>query len=385
MDFSLSGSLSSINDLLIWVPHWIIAPLILAAFILAALWIDRLALRVLRRLWSSWAPLRILVEQTRGPTRLALVILASRLATSVAPFGPETARIASAALNVAFIALLGWIAIRTAEIGATLYLSRFRIDVEDNLLARKHVTQVDVLKRTLKTLIVIITVAAALMTFPSVRQYGVSLFASAGAAGIVVGFAARPVLSNLIAGIQLAVTQPIRMEDAVIVENEWGWIEEITSTYVIVRLWDWRRMVVPLTYFIEKPFQNWTRQSASLIGSVMLYVDHTAPIDALRAKLEQIAREAKLWDGKVVNLQVTDSRESTIELRALVSARNAPETWDLRCFVRERLIAFLQQEHPYALPRHRQDISPAETKFASDAGTDRAASGGRVHPAPAST
>jgi small-conductance mechanosensitive channel len=195
------------------------------------------------------------------------------------------------------------------------------------------------------------------MTFSSVRQYGVSLLASAGAAGIIVGLGARPLLSNLFAGIQLAMTQPIRIEDAVIVENEWGWIEEITSTYVVVRLWDLRRMILPLSYFIEKPFQNWTREGSALIGSAFFYVDYAAPVDAIRAKLNEIVKASKNWDGQVAVLQVTDTRERTMELRAIMSARSAGQAFDLRCEVREQLIAFLQQEHPEALPRTRAEIA----------------------------
>ena len=170
----------------------------------------------------------------------------------------------------------------------------------------------------------------------------------------------QPVLSNLVAGIQIAITQPIRIEDAIIVENEWGWVEEITSTYVVVRLWDWRRLVLPLTYFIQKPFQNWTRDGASLIGSVFLHVDHRAPVARMREKLSEIAAATPLWDGKVVNLQVSDARETTIEVRMLVSARNAPQAWDLRCVIREAMITWLQAEHPEALPRHRTEWVGAE-------------------------
>ena len=193
------------------------------------------------------------------------------------------------------------------------------------------------------------------MTFDAVRQYGVTLFASAGVAGIVAGLAARPLLSNFLAGVQIAMAQPIRIDNSVIVENEWGNIEEITFSYVVVRLWDWRRMIVPLSYFIEKPFQNWTRTGGELIGTVFLYVDHTAPVDAIRKKLTEIASQSKLWNGQVVNLQVSDCKETTIELRALISANNASAAWDLRCEVREKLIEFLQREHPYALPRRRYE------------------------------
>jgi small-conductance mechanosensitive channel len=179
----------------------------------------------------------------------------------------------------------------------------------------------------------------------------------------VVGLAARPLLSSLIAGVQIAITQPIRIEDAVIIENEWGWVEDIASTYVVIRLWDWRRMVVPLSYFIERPFQNWTRDAASLIGSVMLHVDYSADVPRIRSRLEEAVRETTLWDGVVVNLQVIDTNSRTMELRALVSARNAPQSWDLRCEIREKLVSFLQHEMPQALPRERADIAPIGSKF----------------------
>jgi small-conductance mechanosensitive channel len=230
-------------------------------------------------------------------------------------------------------------------------LRRFSTDTEDNLLARKHITQMRILQRVAKTLLAIITVAAALMTFSEVRQYGVSLFASAGAAGLVVGLAARPVLSNLLAGIQIAMTQPIRVEDQVVVEGETGWIETITSTYVVIRLWDLRRMIVPLTYFIEKPFQNWTYESAEQIGSIILRIDRSVPVEPVRRKLDEIVRQSRLWDGKVASLQVTDTTESVVELRALVSARSPGQTWDLRCEVREKLVAFLQAEGQRASPK----------------------------------
>ncbi|MGE5536864.1 MAG: mechanosensitive ion channel family protein, partial [Acidobacteriota bacterium] len=230
-----------------------------------------------------------------------------------------------------------------------------RLDVEDNLLARKHNTQIRVLLRSVDVLIVLFTIGTALMTFEPVRQYGVSLFASAGVAGIIAGLAARPLLSNLFAGVQLAMTQPIRIADAVIVENEWGTIEEITSTYVVVRLWDLRRMIVPLTYFIEKPFQNWTRESSALLGTVLLYLDYSAPIGAIRQKLQEIVTQSKAWNGNTAVVQVTDANDRTIELRILVSANNAGATFNLRCEVREQLIDFLQREHPYALPRQRSE------------------------------
>jgi small-conductance mechanosensitive channel len=258
---------------------------------------------------------------------------------------------------VAVIGLIGWISIRIVDMTAARYLQNFR-DVTENFIARKHVTQIRVFKRITDIIIVIIAVSTALMTFDSVKQYGVSLFASAGAAGIIVGLAARPLLSNLIAGMQIALTQPIRIEDAVIIENEWGWVEDIASTYVVIRLWDWRRMVVPLSYFIEKPFQNWTRDAASLIGVIALHVDYRADVPRIRKRLSELAKESRLWDGAVVNLQVIDADARTIQLRALVSARNAPQSWDLRCEIREKLVAYIRDEMPDALPRERAILMP---------------------------
>ena len=193
------------------------------------------------------------------------------------------------------------------------------------------------------------------------RQYGYSLFASAGVAGIVVGLAARPLLSNLFAGVQLAMTQPIRIQDVVIVEGEWGIIEEITATYVVVRIWDLRRLIVPLTYFIEKPFQNWTRETSSLIGAVYFYLDYRAPIGAIRDKLNELVEKSKDWNGQTVSLQVTDAKESTIEVRATMSANSAGQAWNLRCEVREQMIDFLQREHPEALPRQRNELAAGGT------------------------
>jgi small-conductance mechanosensitive channel len=206
------------------------------------------------------------------------------------------------------------------------------------------------------TIIALIGIASALMSFDSVRQYGVSLFASAGVAGLAVGLAARPLLSSVIAGVQIAITQPIRIQDSVIVEGEYGTIEEINSTYVVVRLWDWRRMILPLAYFIEKPFQNWSRESSSIIGTVMIYVDYCADVPAIRRKLEEIVKTFPLWDGQIVNLQVSDATETSMQLRILVSARTAGAAWDLRCLVREALIAFMGCELKSSLPQPRRQV-----------------------------
>jgi hypothetical protein len=209
------------------------------------------------------------------------------------------------------------------------------------------------------------------MSIPSIRQIGITLFASAGIAGIVAGLAARPALTNLIAGVQLALTQPIRIDDVVIVEGEWGWIEEIRVTFVVVRIWDLRRLVVPLSYFIERPFQNWTRTKADILGTVFLYVDYTVPVQRVREELHRLLQADDLWDGEVWGLQVTNATDRTIELRALMGARNSEDAWNLRCHVREQLIDFLFREYPESLPRLRAEL-PEKLEKSADTVSARA-------------
>jgi len=358
---------SSLRDALYWAPEWApsVALLLLAA--LLALVVHRIILIALRRAFGERHPYLVsLVRRANGPLALALIAFALSVVLESAPFDPVVSAALARILLLAFIVLAGWIAHIAVETTSTLYLRRFETGSADNLLARKHVTQVRILKRAAHTLIVVITLSAALMTFEPVRQYGVSLFASAGVAGLIVGLAARPVLSNLFAGIQLAMTQPVRLDDQVMVENETGRIEEITSTYVVIRLWDLRRMIVPLSYFIEKPFQNWSRESTNLIGAVLLHVDYTAPVERIRSKLIEIVNASKLWDGQVAKLQVTDAKESSVELRVQVSARSSAEAFELRCEVREKLIEFLQRDYPTALPRTRQEVVAPEQQPMTD-------------------
>jgi len=344
----------TVEHALSFVPRTVIGLTLIALAIILAFTVYNTVVRVIRRWLAPRFPAALsLFAAMRRVTRFALVVVAVSAVLPVAPLDSAATAIVGKVLLVCTIALIGWGAIVAIEVASDLYLLRFRLDTEDNLLARKHVTQVRVLKRAVDIVVILIATGFALMTFESVQQYGVSLFASAGVAGLVAGLAARPLLSNLIAGVQIAMTQPIRIDDAVVVEGEWGWIEEITATYVVVKLWDWRRLIVPLAYFMEKPFQNWTREGAAIIGSVFLHLDYTVPVERVRKKLVQIANDSKLWDGRVVNLQVSDAKPDSIELRALVSARTSPMAWDLRCEVREKLIAFLQAEYPDALPRQR--------------------------------
>ncbi|MGB6491410.1 MAG: mechanosensitive ion channel domain-containing protein [Methylovirgula sp.] len=342
-------------------PGWLISAAVLAIAALLALFFHRTFMRMVRRLiGQQHIFVQSLITRVFGATRFALVLVAVALALPIVPFSGATALLIAEALAICLVLLIGWAAITAIELAGDFYVRRFRIDVSDNLLARKHLTQVRVLRRVAETIVVMITVAVALMTVPEVRQFGVSLIASAGAAGIVVGLAARPILTNLIAGVQIAITQPIRIGDAVVVENECGWIEEITGTYVVIQIWDWRRLVVPISYFLEKPFQNWTRMSAELIGTVLLWVDYTTPVDRVREKLTDIVKNSKLWDGRVVNMQVTDATDRAIQLRALASARNSQDVWDLRCEIREKLIAFLQETYPGTLPKQRMKVERLE-------------------------
>lgn len=355
---SIQSTLATIALWLAWLPAPVVAAVIVILALALANLLHKNVRRLLRALLARRYPYALsIITQMRGVTRLALFILALVITVPIAPFDPDTAAWLARLLVIAVIALVGWAAITALRIGADLYLRRFTLDTEDNLLARKHFTQVRVLIRTADVLIVVLTASAMLMTFDAVRQYGVSLFASAGVAGLVAGLAARPVLSNLFAGVQLAMTQPIRIDDSVVVENEWGWIEEITATYVVIRVWDLRRLIVPLTYFIEKPFQNWTRENASIIGSAFFYLDYRAPIETMRDELNRIVEQSKWWDRKVVALQVTDLKERTIEVRALMSAANAGNAFELRCEVREKMVDFLQREHPAALPTQRAEIA----------------------------
>jgi small-conductance mechanosensitive channel len=353
----IRAAIAAATGWLEWLPDPVIAVTIVAVSLLIANSLHRTSRRLLNIALVDRYPYALTVlNEMRGVTRLALWIAALVLSVQVAPLAPNTADWLARLLLIAIVTLIGWGAITALRLAGQIYLRRFRIDTEDNLVARKHVTQVRVLIRTADVLVVIITIGAALMTFEPVRQYGVSLFASAGVAGLVAGLAARPVLSNLFAGIQLAMTQPIRIDDQVVIENEWGTIEEIRSTYVVVRIWDLRRLVVPLTYFIEKPFQNWTRESSAILGTAMLYVDYRAPVATIRARLRHILEQSDNWNGEVAGLQVTDARESTIELRCLMSANSAGQAFDLRCEVREKLVDFLQRHHPEALPTRRADI-----------------------------
>lgn len=312
--------------------------------------------RVLRRLAAPHVVLRTVLRRARESARWTLMLVAVQAAWTSAPEYLPAIGAVRHFTGLGIILGLTWLGVRCAGAVKLGVVELYPVHNTDNLEARRIQTQTGVLTRSLMFVIVLIGISSALMTFPGVRQIGTSLLASAGVAGLVVGFAARPVLGNLLAGLQIALAQPIRLDDVVIVENEWGWVEEITGTYVVVRLWDQRRMVVPLQWFIEHPFQNWTRDSAEIIGTVFLWVDYHMPLEPLRQEIKRLCEASPDWDGRVCIIQVTDASERTVQLRALVSSVNSPRNWDLRCHVREGLIDFIQREYPDYLPRVRAEL-----------------------------
>lgn len=290
------------------------------------------------------------------PVRLLLFLLVEM---SVVPFLPLNAWLQTVlrrGIGLCLIAAVAWLLIAMLNVVEGVLTYRYS-ETSTTLEARRVQTQVQVLRRIAVILIVVLAIAAMLMTFPSIRHVGESLFASAGLAAVVAGLAARTMLSNLLAGVQIALTQPIRLEDVVIVEGEWGWIEEITTTFVVVRIWDLRRLILPISFFIEKPFQNWTRKSADLLGTVFLYADYSVPVEEVRQELHRVLQSTELWDGKVWTLQVTNANERSLELRALMSASDGGRAWDLRCLVREKLLQFLQHNYPECLPKTRAELT----------------------------
>ncbi len=262
--------------------------------------------------------------------------------------------------HILTIAISSWVLIEIVKIFKRRLLRKYDISDEDNLKSRKLHTQINILEKVIISIIIITSIGLILISIESIRKIGVGLFASAGVVGIIIGLSAQKIFGALLAGVQIAITQPFRVDDAVVVENEWGWIEEINLTYVVVRLWDKRRLVLPATYFLEKPFQNWTRTTADIIGSVFLYTDYTISFDALRTELTRILENCDLWDKKVNVLQVTDSKASSVEIRILVSAKNSPTAWDLRVHVREKMIEFIQQNYPESLPKTRVMIHESD-------------------------
>ncbi len=313
--------------------------------------------RVERGWWADASALNAsLVRRSRRPARIIFPLVAIIVSLPLLPENPHAVHSLAHVVGIGLIAAFAWLVVAMVDVLDDLAAMKYRMDVENNLSARRLRTQVQVLRRIAVVVVSVVALAAILMTFPNIRRIGESLFASAGLVALVAGLAARPTLTSVIAGIQIALTEPIRLDDVVIVEGEWGRIEEIGTTFVVVRIWDQRRLVVPLTYFIENPFENWTRQSAEILGTVYLYTDYSVPVDELRLELRQVLERSGKWDGRACGLQVTNADAQVMELRALLSAPDSSVAWDLRCLVREELIRFVRERYPQSLPRTRAEI-----------------------------
>ncbi|MFO7562988.1 MAG: mechanosensitive ion channel [Enhygromyxa sp.] len=326
---------------------------------LVAVVIVRLLLRLTlgRRMPALAASLR---ERCGQPLTWLLPLLGLHAALPHADALPAPELIRAITLTVVIV-VFALLLVRLVGVLQQFLSGELDVDAADNLRARRLHTQLRILRQFINLVIVLLAVAAILLQFDGFRQFGRGLLASAGIASIVIGLAAQKTIGNLIAGFQIAITQPIRLDDVVVVEGEWGRIEEITLTYVVVRIWDQRRLILPISYFLEHPFTNWTRTSAEILGTVFLHVDYSAPFDALRAELQRAVDGHPDWDGRVVELVATEAEERTLELRALVSAPDSSAAWRLRCHVREALIRFLQREHPEALPKTRASLEDGGT------------------------
>lgn len=352
------------------------------ATVLVLGFIAPLITHLLTKLASPFSFGRDLLERIKPPINFLIPMIGLQVVWRSAPQDFPFAATGGHLITLIMIGLIVWLGLRIVDAGRQVIFKRHPIQVSDNRSARRIHTQTQVLVHALSFFVILFGVAAMLMTFPGARQIGASLLASAGLAGLAVGFAAKPVLGNLIAGLQIAITQPLTLDDVVIVENEWGRIEEITSTYVVVKIWDERRLVVPLQYFIEKPFQNWTRESTQLLGSLFLWVDYAMPLEPMRRELERLCAEVpNLWDGRVANVQVTDTTDRAIQLRVLVSSSNASNSWDLRCFLREKLIHFVTLNHPDYLPQLRTNIFEEQAADVKDKQTHELKQSLKEHPA----
>jgi small-conductance mechanosensitive channel len=313
---------------------------------------------------QRWRPTffgELFIRHTSGPAHPLLILLAVTIALEQLGMEDWGTDLIQHILEIGYIAAFTWLTIGLLEIGYGFIVARLPEDIRDDVRGRRIRTQVFLLRQIMIWLLVFIGFAAILMTFPSARNVGAGLFASAGVAGLVLGMAARPTLGNLIAGIQIALTQPIRIDDSVVVDGQSGRVVEVNTTYVVIRLWDLRHLIVPISHFIEKSFENSSRYSSDMIGAVYLQMDYTVPVERLREKYESILQSAPLWDGKTNLVQVTGFKDNTVEIRFLMSSANSTAAFDLCCYVREKMLEYLQREHPSALPKVRSDVSLSGT------------------------
>lgn len=350
-----------IEELLrLWhLSRWQWNALLFAAAIILGLFIKLLLLLFVRRKAEekarfSW--FRSILRHMGPPFTWFLPLFFFNLLLPIMRMPTDIERRLAKVVEIGLIIAFAWILLRFVRVVQDYVFNRFDFNKTNNLRERKIRTQLLYIRQIVVALIIFLTIAAVLLSFSSLRKIGAGLLTGVGIGGIIIGFAAQRSLANLLAGLQIAFTQPIRLDDAVLIEGEFGRIEEITLTYVVVRIWDERRLILPINYFIEKPFQNWTRHSAELLGTVMLYTDYTVPVEAVRQELHRLVKDNPLWDGKAVALEVTDTTPDAVQLRALVSARTSGDAWTLRCAVRESLVQFITKNYPDSLPRTRAEL-----------------------------
>lgn len=342
-------------------PTWVPAVLLVTLSLLLGFLARFLLLRFIRYWQSRDRKLfKSLEKHLRGSLFLFIPLLLINMGMNYVHLDPGSLSFIATTLNIFIILSFCSILIRLINVAQDMLFIRYDINLSNNLRARKIRTQLIYVKKVAIVILVLFCLSLILLNFPSVRKFGTTILAGAGVAGIIIGFALQKSLVNLFAGIQIAFTQPIKIDDAVVVEKEWGWIEEINLTYVVVRIWDLRRLVLPITYFTENAFQNWTRNNAQILGSVFLYVDYSMPLAPLREHFEKILNETRLWDRETQVLQVTDTTEKTMTIRLLMTAQNSPTAWDLRCYVREKMIEFIQQNYPQSLPQVRATLTDAD-------------------------
>jgi small-conductance mechanosensitive channel len=310
-----------------------------------------------------------------APLRLIFPLLALDIVMPSLTIHPAVDDLVQHVIALSLIAAVGWLIIRALLVAEDMLVERFRIDVPDNLRARRVRTQFEVFRRVASVAVFVIALGIALTTFKWANKLGDTVLASAGIVGLAASLTARPTIENLVAGLQIALTEAIRLEDVVIANGEWGRIEDITTTYVVLRTWDLRRVILPVSYFIQTPFENWTRKTTDLLAYVYLYLDYTMPIEPLRLELTRILTSSPRWDKKVNVLQVSDASEHAIQVRALMSAANADLAWDLRCEVREKLLEFVQKKYLQYLPRNRNELPEIHARVAPENGNSLSLTG----------
>jgi len=318
--------------------------------------------RFFARYWATFQ-IQSILKHLSTPIGFFISLLLLNIAVSYMYLTPLAKTQLNKALEISLTINFSVILVSIIRVLQDLFYHKYDLAKEDNLKERKIRTQLQFVRKFVVVLIVLVTTAIVLLSFESMRKIGTGLLTGVGIGGIIIGFAAQKSLSNLLAGFQIAFTQPIRIDDVLIVEGEWGRVEEITLTYVVVNIWDQRRLILPITYFIEKPFQNWTRVSAELLGTVFLYFDYNLPIPPLRDELTRLLNNNPLWDKRVNVVQVTDNKESNIEVRFLMSAKNSSQAFDLRCYVRENMIAFIRENYPDSLPKTRLEFKQPLPEF----------------------